>query len=433
MIRAIGKQLLRSILPICVLLGIAGGSYLGFRTVSAAREGHAEKPSDHAEHSSIPVRVARVEQRTLVPSVEVIGTVFADPERFATLTSATSGLVSQLVAREGEQVSAGATLVQLDDRPARAALAQAEAAYARLIAKPRPEELAQAEALVAKMRANHEAMEARLRKSRETRSRNPELVPEIQLLDDIRNAEAAKAEFDTAVAQLRLLEKGPREEQRREARTQVEAAQLQLDYCKIVAPFAGEVVDMKARVGQRADVGTPLVTLLDSSEVIVQARIPSNRLPFVSAMFPIPQGRVIADVHCLAFPGQKLPAFTGWLSRQTEGITGDVPLRLRVRNSAGTLRVGMTVRVTLYGRPIKSLAFPEQAYTVNEQGKTMVVLVRDGKAVPTEVELALTGEEEIKSDGWVAVVKGLKETDQVIVEGGYGLPEGTPVKSLPAK
>lgn len=411
-------------------MGIALGSYVVFRTVSAAREGHGDKAADHSDRAAVPVRVAHVERRTLVPSVEVIGTVLADPERFATLTAATSGLVYQLVAREGDRVPAGATLVQLDDRPARASLAQAEAAYARLIAKPRPEELAQAQALVAKMKANHDAMEARLRKSRETRSRSPELVPEIQLLDDIRNAEAAKAELDTAEAQLRLLEKGPREEQRKEARTQVDSAQLQLDYCKVVAPFAGEVVDMKARIGQRADVGTPLVTLLDSSEVIVQARIPSNRLPFVSGMFPIPQGRVIAQVHCLAFPGKKLAATTGWLSRQTEGITGDVPLRLRVPNPEGTLRVGMTVRVTLLGRPVEALAFPETAYTVNEEGKTMVVVVRDGKAVPTEVELAMVGEAELKAEGWVAVAHGLKEADQVIVEGGYALPEGTPVKPL---
>jgi cobalt-zinc-cadmium efflux system membrane fusion protein len=413
------------------LAGIAVGFYFGFWVVSSARKAHAEKAPNHSERAPVPVRTALVERRTLVPSVEVIGTVLADPERFATLTAATPGLVHQLVAHEGDRVAAGATLVQMDDRPARATLAQAEAAFARLIAKPRPEELAQARALVAKMKSNHDAMEARLRKSRETRSRSPELVPEIQLLDDIRNAEAAKAELETAEAQMRLLEKGPRDEQRKEARTQVDAAQLQLDYCKVVAPFAGEVVDMKARIGQRADVGTPLVTLLDSSEVIVQARIPSNRLPFVTAMFPISQGQVIAHVHCLAFPNRELPAKTGWLSRQTEGLTGDVPLRLRVSNGEGMLRVGMTVRVTLHGRPVNCLAIPETAYTVNEEGKTVLVVVRDGKAVPTEVELAQAGEGEVKAHGWVAVAKGLHEGDQVIVEGGYALPAGTPVKSMP--
>jgi hydrogenase maturation factor len=95
------------------------------------------------------------------------------------------------------------------------------------------------------------------------------------------------------------------------------------------------------------------------------------------------------------------------------------------------LRVGMTVRVTLHGRPVNCLAIPETAYTVNEEGKTVLVVVRDGKAVPTEVELAQAGEGEVKAHGWVAVAKGLHEGDQVIVEGGYALPAGTPVKSMP--
>ena len=429
--RTAWKRLIRFVISILVLASIATVGYVGFRVVSAAREAHAEKAPDLGERPPVPVRVASAERRTLVPSLEIIGTVQADPERFATLTAATPGLVHKLVAREGERVAQGATLVQMDDRPARNALAQADAAYIRLTAKPRVEELAQAQALVAKMKANHDAMEARLRKSRDTRTRSPELVPEVQLLDDVRNAESAKAELSTAEAQLQLLEKGPREEQRNEARTQIEAAQLQLDYCKVVAPFSGEVVDMKARVGQRADVGTPLVTLLDSREVIVQARVPANQLPFAAGLFPIPKGRDIARVRCPSFPDCLLPATSGWLSRQTEGITGDVPLRLRVPNAEGTLRVGMTVRVTLLGSPVECLAIPEEAYTVNDEGRTVVVVVREGKSVPTEVELSNAGESEVKAGGWVSVATGLQAGDQVIVENGYALPEGTPVKCLP--
>ena len=428
--QAVLKKLPSFSVSILILVGIAATGYFGFRAVSAAREAHAEKAPDHAARPPVPVRTAFAELRILVPTLEVIGSVQADPERFATLTAATPGLVEKLVAREGDKASRGATLVQMDDRPARNALAQADAAYARLIAKPRPEELAQAQALVAKMKSNNNVTQARLLKTREMRTRSPELVPEVQFLDDVRNAESAKAEASTAEAQLQLLENGPREEQRKEARTHVDAAQIQLDYCKVVAPFAGEVVDMKARVGQRADVGTPLVTLLDSTEVIVQARIPSNRLAFVSKMFPTPKGRVIAQVRCSSFPDQLLASTSGWLSRQTEGITGDVPLRLRVPNAEGTLRVGMTVRITLIGSPVESLAIPEVAYTVNEEGKTIVVVVRNGKAAPTEVELSKAGESDVKANGWVSVAKGLQAGDQVITEGGYGLPEGTSVRIL---
>lgn len=431
MMRRVLLTALRWVVSVGVVAGVAAGGYHGFRVLSAAREKPAEKDRIEVEHPPVPVRAVAAERRTLVPSLEIIGTVQADPERFGTLTAAAPGLVEKLVAREGDRVAKGAVLVQMDERPARAAVAQADAAYARLIAKPRPEELTQAKSLVAKMKAAHDLTDAKLRKTRETRARSPELIPEVQLLEDVRNQETAKAEWDTADAQMQLLEKGPREELRREARTQVELAQLNLDYCKVVAPFAGEVVDMKARVGQRADVGTPLVTLLDSTEVIVQARIPANRLASVLGVFAAQSGKPIAEIRSQSFPDKMLPASSGWLSRQTEGLTGDVPARLRVPNPDGVLRVGMTVGVSLSGTGVETLAIPDDAYTVNEEGKTIVVVVKDGKAYPKEIELARSGTAELKAGGWVGVAKGLDAGDQVAVENGYGLPEGTPVKSLP--
>jgi multidrug efflux pump subunit AcrA (membrane-fusion protein) len=409
------------LLSLCILFGVSG----------------CRKAADGAEDKKraappVPVRTARAEVRTLRPSFMVIGTVLADPERQATLTAATSGLVDRLAVPEGTKVRKGDLIVQLDERKARTDLNRAEAAFARLIAKPRPEELTQARALVNKMQAAHALAQARLKKTQELRARNPELVPEVQLLEDQRNEQSARAEMETAQAQLQLLEKGPREEQRREAQVEVEAAQLQLDFCRVTAPFAGEVVELKARVGQRADVGTPLATLLDTSEVLVQARVPGNRLGvLVQAM----QGGAapVALVRCPSFPGLVLPSRAGWLSQQTEGTTSDVPIKLRVANDKGCLRLGMTIQVELLGTEVEGLAIPEIAFTVNEEGKHVVTVIRDGKAVPTEIELATEGGTEVKAGGWVRVVKGLAPGDQVAVENGYALPEGTPVTILPPK
>src|SRR5207247_7131347 len=135
--------------------------------------------------------------------------------------------------------------------------------------------LAQARAAVEKAQAAHRLAQTRLKKSQDLRKRNPELVPDVQLLDDEHAQQVAKAELDTAQSQLQLLEKGPREEQRREARADVQAAKLQLELCQVTAKFDGQVVELKARVGQQAEVGTPLAVLLDTREVIVQARVPA--------------------------------------------------------------------------------------------------------------------------------------------------------------
>ena len=264
------------------------------------------------------MRVAKAELRTLTPAVQVIGVVQPDPERYSILSASTTGIVEKLVVREGTKVAKNELVVQLDERPARMALDRARAAYARLIAKPLPEELTQAHSLVEKTQAAHALAQSRLKKAQDLHTRNAELVPDLELQDEQRNEEATKAEWETAQAQLRLMEQGPREEIRHESQIEIDAAQLQLDFCQVRAPIAGEVVEIKALVGQRADVGTPLVTILDSSEMLVQSRVPSDRLAGVLAVMQDADHETLATVHCLSFANESFPARGGWLSEQTE-------------------------------------------------------------------------------------------------------------------
>jgi RND family efflux transporter MFP subunit len=213
----------------------------------------------------------------------------------------------------------------------------------------------------------------------------------------------------------------------------VEAARLQLQFCRVTAPFAGQVTDLKARVGQRADFGTPLATILDTTEVLIQARVPGNRLAGVVRAMQRGGDGPLAQVRSPSYPDTVYPATVGWLSQQTEGTTGDVPVRLRVANPKDLLRVGMTVQVQLFEAEVEGLAIPEGAFTVNADGKRLVTVIRDGKAAPTEIELAPEGGQEVHAGGWVLVVKGLHAGEAVAVENGYGLPEGTPVTVLPPK
>jgi RND family efflux transporter MFP subunit len=389
--------------------------------------------SEKSDSAAVPVRIAKVERRTLRPSFEVVGLVQADPKRLATVTAAASGLVERLEASEGTQIHQNDLILQLDERKARTDLDRAQAAFDRLVAKPRPEELVQARGTLAKMKSAHDLAAARLKKTQEVRAKTPELVPEVQFLEDQRNEQIAKAEMDAAQAQLDLLEKGPRAELRREAQVEVTAAKLQLEFCRVIAPISGQVVELKARVGQRADVGTLLATIIDTSEVVVQARVPGQYLGGLLQVIRGDGRRTLAEVRCPSFPDELFEAKSGWLGQQTEASTGDVPVKLHMPNPKGLLRVGMTVRVKVYGPAVEDLAIPEIAFTVNEEGHHIVTLVKDGKAAPTEIELAPEGGVEVRADGWVRVVKGLQEGDVVAVENGYALPEGTPVTVLPSK
>ncbi|HSQ55123.1 MAG TPA: hypothetical protein VLM40_05200, partial [Gemmata sp.] len=87
----------------------------------------AETKKDEQEKTPVPIRTAQAEKRVLRPKFEVIGTVLADPERVATLTAATPGLVDALPVPEGTRVEKGKTVVvQLDDRKAKIDFGRAE-------------------------------------------------------------------------------------------------------------------------------------------------------------------------------------------------------------------------------------------------------------------------------------------------------------------
>jgi multidrug efflux pump subunit AcrA (membrane-fusion protein) len=381
--------------------------------------------------SPIAVRVAKAEVRTLTPIVEVIGNVEPDPERISVLAAATTGSVQRLSVREGTRVAKGDVVVQLDERPAKLALDRAEAAYARLIAKPRPEESDQARLLVEKAEAAHALAASRLKKAEELRARDAELVPVIELQDEQRNEEATKAEWESAQAQAKLLNDGPSAEVRRESQVEVETAKLQLDYCQVRSPIAGEVVEIKTSLGQRADVGTPLATILDTSEVVVQARVPSDRLAGILSAMENGQQEALATIQCLAFPNKMFTASSGWLSGQTEAQTSDVPIKLRVPNPQGLLRPGMTVQVELHEQGVDGLAIPDVAVTVNEEGHHIVTVIRDDKAVPTEITVISEKDPEVRAGGWIRILSGLEPGDEVAIENGYALPKDTAVTVLP--
>ena len=405
--------------------GLLATALVGCHKPDAAK-GEKERPP-------VPIRTAKAEKRTLTPTFEVIGTVLADPDRSATLTAAVPGLVDQLAVVEGSKVKKGQLIVKLDERKAKTDLDRAEAAYARLIAKPRPDELVVARGAVEKAKAAHAVTKSQLEKSKATKTTNPALVTEIQLLEYQRAERIAATDVDDAEAHFRLLELGPRDELRKEAHVEVEATKLQLEYCRIAAPFDGEVVELLARVGMKADVGMPVARILDSSEVLVQARVPGNRLVGVTKVVRSGGPGPVASIRSGSFPGEEFSAASGWLSQQTEALTADVPVKLRVPNPKALLRVGMSVRVELHEPGVVGIAIPETAVTVNEEGHRVVTAIRDGKAVPVEIELTSDMELEIRAGGWVRVLKGLEVGDEVAVENGYALPKDTPVNVLPEK
>lgn len=185
-----------------------------------------------------------------------------------------SGRVAEILVDEGARVARGQVLARLDDRLARARVAEAEAAVAaarsdrvRALRGARPDEIRAAEADLAAARAVAEDRATSRTRAESLAHRAAVAAAD---LDGARHAAlAAEAAENAADARVSLLRQGARAEERDKALAAVAAAEAQLDqartalsYVELRAPSDGVVVRRLVEVGEQVTTVPPTVAFV---------------------------------------------------------------------------------------------------------------------------------------------------------------------------
>lgn len=202
------------------------------------------------------------------------------------LPSPVAEKIVRIDVREGQQVAAGAALLQLELTRTQSQLAamQAQAQQSRealteLEAGPRSEDIAQARANLAA--AQSQAVDARAYYNRLQPLGRQKLVAASDV--DRARAAAGNAEAQVRAAQAALLEleRGTRSEQVAQGRAALAAAEAQaatqsvsLDKLNVVAPRAGRVDSLPYKLGDQAPVGSPLAILLVGDAPYARVYVP---------------------------------------------------------------------------------------------------------------------------------------------------------------
>jgi HlyD family secretion protein len=190
------------------------------------------------------------------------------------LTAESAEPVLEIGVREGDAVAAGALLLRLDDRRARAELAQAEAELARLAALldearngARPEAIAESRARLARAQSLARNAQQDLARVADMRARKLSTPSDFDRAQA--GARAAQAEQAAAAAALEQLLAGTRIEALAQAEAAVAAAQARRDMVAIGvermtlrAPRAARVDAIPVEVGDQPARGATLITLL---------------------------------------------------------------------------------------------------------------------------------------------------------------------------
>ena len=236
------------------------------------------------------------------------GTVFSDDARIdgdlVDIAPQIGGVLNTLSVKEGDKVTQGQELFQLDTRALEAAMARAEAEvassrsalavagaqYEKAVNGPIPREIRIAETAMQKAKTQEEL--ARLEWTRIKALAEQNAVTESER-DRVKTQwETARQGSDEAAERLNLLREGTRKEDLATSKASVELrkaeleaaeaaarqARVNLEYARVSAPFSGVIVRKWRYPGATISVGTPILTLLNPNSLHVSANIEEKYL-----------------------------------------------------------------------------------------------------------------------------------------------------------
>lgn len=177
----------------------------------------------------------------------------------------------------------------------------------------------------------------------------------------------------------------------------------------LISPIDGVILDIRVADGEQVDPGRPLLAVLDSAMVWIEASVFASELGSVEATHG-------ARIRVDTYPDQSFPAELVTLGQTVDETTRTVKFLFEAKNPAGKLRPGQFVEVDIAtGASEPTLAIPDAAVLV-EEGQEIVYLHVDPEGfVARPVRLGTR-------DGLQrAVLSGLEEGDRVVIAGTYQL------------
>jgi multidrug efflux system membrane fusion protein len=280
-----------------------------------------------------------------------------------------SGPLTELPIVDNQAVRKGDLLFVVDPRPyeARLALAQAELDLVDREIGARRNDIAAARSTLKERQAEYDYADDYLRRVEPLLARNfvtEDKVEEARTRRRAASAALARSRQELGAATNLLAEYGTFNARREEAAARVRTAQLDVDYCRVMAPFDGYVTNLNIAVGDYAIEGRQVFALVDSRNWYV---IGNFRETYLRNMRP----GMSAEVYVLNYPGRPFRGEVqgiGWAVQQPDGPTTGLlppvqpalnwvrlaqrfPVRVRLIDPPGDLplRVGQTAAVTVLG------------------------------------------------------------------------------------
>jgi multidrug resistance efflux pump len=264
------------------------------------------------------------------------------------VASEVSGKVQKVHVRNNDEVQSGQPLFDVDTDSYRIALQRARSDYdsVRRSVNASHEAVAAAVASLQAAVASREMAEKDATRQERLHEEDPGAISvrrlEIaQSTRDEARSKATRAEADLRKARETAGERGEDNAQLRSARAAVEKADLDLAHTRVSAPARGTVTDLRVDVGNFAQAGAPVMTLIAMHDLWISADMTENNLGHID---PGDEVAIVLDLK----PGEvlkgRIRSVGGGVATGQQSPPGTLPT---VQNSKDWLRQAQRVPVAV--------------------------------------------------------------------------------------
>jgi RND family efflux transporter MFP subunit len=180
------------------------------------------------------------------------------------------------------------------------------------------------------------------------------------------------------------------------------------------------ITDRPLYPGEMAAAGTPLLTIMDTSQVVARAHIPQTEAVLLKR----------GDNATVSAPGveQPIPGKVVLVSPALDPNSTTVEIWVQCKNPNEVLRPGTSAEITMVARTVKdALTIPAAALLTAQDGTTSVMVAgTDGKAHQQTVKAGFHDGEKVQ------IIEDLQAGQKVVGNGAYGLPDNSRISAAEA-
>ncbi|TWB48809.1 efflux RND transporter periplasmic adaptor subunit [Nitrospirillum viridazoti] len=352
---------------------------------ASAAPGNKRGPGNN-NNGPVPVVTARVRRGAMPIDVAAVGTV--QPISTVQVRARIDSQLMEAKVEEGQEVKSGDLLFLLDQRPAKAALMQAEANLAR--------------------------DQANLAQARSDAKRNADLFARgaVSMQQNEQASATAKAQEATVLADQAV----------------VDQARLTVAFTEIRSPIDGVVGSIQLRPGnlvKGSDSGSTLTTLVQVAPINVAFTVPEKHVTAVRQALRSGRPPLVS-----AKTADGLVAATGrlvFIDNSVDAQSGTIQLKGLYDNKDRALWPGQFVDVTLHlGMEADVLSVPAVAVQRGQAGPYVFVVKADDTVDMRPVTVGRFAEQ------GAVIASGVEAGERVVTEGQLRLVPGAKIVERPA-